>query len=888
MVNKDGGQKVRRSDTAYGTVTEERLRALLDKDCEANSVVAIKRNKISRKHYSRELGCNRSSLTRYAYVFEEYEKKYGIVTGKAHLVPEMCDWINKEYEARKLDFRGGKLDRSSFRKYFGVPSDFLWRAGVAVSLLFDDLDARARNEGYISVQIQKDLERVQLILAGDLALKADRITINLLELELKSRVSKYRLQNPPFSEAISARQAVITAEVKASKIDPYIHGSVFVFSELTSLWPRSFLKRVGVRFKQITASITLETVNARHSNLVAVLKWIGSSNNTNCRAVFNEVKEHGRVLSSNPWEDALYAYREYVIAESASESMANSAITELRPTLAGLTSGGVLPATALPLPGLSYANYRRKHLRSIAEAVITESSNTELGYIEFARNTLIEAYKASTTNINPGESREFIENLAVDLKESNNLHSDPATAIRCLLESRLEAIRIRATEIIDDAMARYDAGQCLLARSQIDGEKFELEYKSCIPGSHKRRELVRKVFPYSCSADEQDEQGIINLLGLIQQRYAGVPPSCKDTETGLGAQFFSNRYKNYGGLYSIIPMLHPDLDAVRAVLTLYLIDTGANVSVGRMLDRDCLEVSDAEGHRRITGYKARAKGKPIIVDLPEASSTVRAIEWLLSASSPLQARAASDNNKLFLGRKGGGSTLIEQDAYRAWFKRFCESTPALENIHLVPNMLRPSVLLHASLSNDGRLATGMAIGQHGLSDTQGYQQKWPTRLLYDENIRRFHTVFETLVMSSIDDAAIKLNITTEQFEARMGNLRATGLGTFCRDGRGRPGEATTTCSKLDCWNDCPNLLIVAEVEAISLLQLWQASLREVQAEWERDRPERWDHVWLPWLCLTDVVEEKMARGPLLKIWRSALKRTVEQSTQANYVPPKPW
>ena len=61
--------------------------------------------------------------------------------------------------------------------------------------------------------------------------------------------------------------------------------------------------------------------------------------------------------------------------------------------------------------------------------------------------------------------------------------------------------------------------------------------------------------------------------------------------------------------------------------------------------------------------------------------------------------------------------------YTNWFKDLAASTPGLEGIGLVPNIIRPSVLLQTALANDGRLAAGMALGQHGLAVTQGYQQK---------------------------------------------------------------------------------------------------------------------------------------------------------------------
>ena len=325
-----------------------------------------------------------------------------------------------------------------------------------------------------------------------------------------------------------------------------------------------------------------------------------------------------------------------------------------------------------------------------------------------------------------------------------------------------------------------------------------------------------------------------------------------------------------------------------AILTLYLCESGANVSVGRTLDRDCIEESDLENYARITGCKARAEGKPIYVDLPATSPAVKAINWLLSAGRRLEAAAKDDRDRLLVMRVGSRIQLMTSHWFTAWFKKFAANISSLKDIKLLPSMIRPSVLLLAALSNDGRLAVGMAIGQHGSAVTKGYQNKWPTRLLYDENIQRFQTAFESLILSSVEDAAAHLGITVEQFEDRLGNLRATGLGTFCKDHRGRPGEQSESCSKINCWDDCPHLLIVAELEAIAALQLWQAALLLAQPDWERDRPDRWEAVWLPWLCLTIVVEEKMVRGHLLKFWNDARRYADQLSAQPSFIPPKPY
>ena len=436
-------------------------------------------------------------------------------------------------------------------------------------------------------------------------------------------------------------------------------------------------------------------------------------------------------------------------------------------------------------------------------------------------------------------------------------------------------------------MSAHRSGQNLLLFANIDGESFERDYFGGTLSAVNRTVLLRAYFPRPEHATEdENKRGVANLLALITQCYGGIPPEGGAGEMGPKGQFFAKRYRSYGGLRTILPMLNPSSDAIGAALTLYLIDSGANVSVGRTLDRECCKPSDLEQYKRITGNKLRAKGKPIIVDLPETSPSIRAIAWLLSAGDKFPSSATQDVDKLFLMRIGGRVQLMTPHWYTNWFKAFASKSPGLEGLRLLPNMIRPSVLLHATLSNDGRLATGLAIGQHTEGVTQGYQQKWPTRLIYDTNIRKFTSAFETLVMSGVKDAASRLGITATQFEARLGDLRPTGLGTFCRDQRKRPG-IVGQCS-MDCWNECPNILIVAEVEAVSALQIWQASLRSAQPEWERDRPERWDEVWLPWLCLADVLEEKMARGSLVKIWNEARKRTSILSSQPGYAPPKPW
>lgn len=877
-----------------GTLSELALRALLDHDLSTTGVVADRGGKISRRHYAQLFGCSRSALTRFISTFAEYECDCGIATGPLRHLKEMREWLHTSYEAGELEIRDGKVDRTAFQKHFNLRGGTFITRHLPIRQLFDEFDARVEQERYLPVARQHEFDRVLEVLAGRPELNKDRLTVNQVKLAKTTNVPQLRFRDKLFADAIVACQAKIAAEAMTSRIDPYLHGRVFPFSGLVSLWSAAFLERVGVRFKLVAAGFAAQSLKPAYLQLVNALQWIGVSNDPHCRAVVDDAAECGRISSVDDWEESLFGYRAHLVAGIAEgtrkSSSVDSDIKALRRMLDALSSGNVVPTTSIPLPSVKHARRLSGHLRSVAEAASRDLDDEKSDYVAFARDRFVEACKDFGTDMGRGESQEFVDGMAIELRSISNLPKDPVEAVRLVLERRLGALRDRAAAIVTAAIEAHERGRELLSASEIDAASFEREYLGSELNLHERIQLVGGLFPSpKHSPPDQIEKGIANLLALIDQRHAGIPPFHGSSTTELYGQFFAKRYLDYGGLGAITRMLIPDSDAVGATLTLYLCESGANLSVGRTLDRECIEASDLEEHRRITGNKARAKGKPIIVDLPDGSPAVQAIDWLLAAGRRLEITAdEEDRDRLFLMRIGGRVQLMTPHWFTNWFKNFAASTPGVEVVRLVPNMIRPSVLLHAALSNDGRLIAGMAIGQHGLLVTQGYQQKWPTRLLYDGNMRRFQAAFETLVMSGVEDAATRLGISVEQFEARLGDLRATGLGTFCKDQRGRPGEQGNTCSKVDCWNDCPHLLIVAEVEAIASLQLWQASLRLEQPDWERDRAERWDEVWLPWLCLTDVVEEKMTRGPLLKIWIAARTRAAVISAQSGFVPPKPW
>jgi hypothetical protein len=866
---------------------------LLRHDFEADAIVASKDDKISRSHYARRMGTATFTMQRYRNVFEEYEQRAEVKTGPLRHLADMREWLSSEYSAGRLTLRDGKVDRRAFAERFELRGGTFMTRHPQIRALIEEFDTRAKNDEYLPKSLEPFVAALKTALSGQPALTKDRKTINLEAISKKTGLSVRRLGLWPYSKYISQRQAEVFEEVKASKIDPFFHERVFAFSDLLGAYPTNFLERVGVRFKQLISGRAKTSAKQPYLSIFGLLEWIGNSPNAHCLKVCQETREHGRAVTEQDWEEAVFAYRAVLLKRIADglakKTAVDTTLGVLRTTLDGLAEANIIPALSVPLPGIKLANRDGSKRKSVAEVPRSEPDEAKsTDYLNFAKARLAEARALSGLQGHPAVDNEFLQVLAGELSVDLTLPSDVTLAIRLVLQRRLSALKARCVDVVRAAQAELQRGHQLLAASQIDAAAFESTYFGEKLTKHKRMRLLRENFPIPDIADgSPNTLALANLLRLIETRHGGIPPTQSEATLQGYGQFFAKRYLELGGLSAILPLLIPDSEAIGAILTLYLLESGSNVSVGRTLPVDCVELSSLTDHKRITGHKARANGKPIITELPAESPAMQSIEWLVTASHALRVNAGSDADRLFVAQIQGRVQLITPHWYTAYFSKLSQSICELHGVKLLPSMIRPSVLLEAALSNDGRLKTGIAIGQHSEAVSQGYQQKWPTRLLYDQNLRRFSAAFESLILSSIDDAAERMGLSAEAFETRLNDLKPTGLGPYCSANGVRDSSSGERCS-LDCWNDCPNLVLVAEVNAIASLQLWQKALLAAQPVWERDRPERWDEVWLPWLCFTQVAQEKMMRGPLLKIWQASSVRAEQISSSIGYVAPRPW
>ena len=879
------------------TPLEKKLLAEVDRDLvEGRRPKLGRAGKLHRQHYAQRLGVHEAHLARSCrQIFEVLDREHGASSNAEARLDEMRQWLEDQYERRVLPIRDGKLDRTLFQQAFELKGGTFMVRYQGIRALFEEFDARAVQESYSPAALDTDVQRLRDALDDSPELNKDQLRISRPALEKKLGIPAARLWQSPFIEEIRKCEEKILHRAKQSLIDPYFAGRVFVFSDLSGLWGTAFLAKIAAQFRNAFNHVDdKENIKSRYLALHDLLSWIGGSDDAICHAV-KSATASGRLVDETAWERAVFAYREHVVSSLQqglrSKRQADQTIAAIRRVLAHMDP--VLPKLETELSGIKYARAFTVHRASLAEA--TSKSRSGADYIEFANSMLRQAADRFKVDLDHDEAMRFTEVLATEIERTRDLPSDPAHAILLVLNRRLSAISDAAAKIMEKARADMAEGETLLSQADVDGNLFYRKYAGLTSKSHTARELVRQWFPSPVGLNDYAAQAArrrarANLLALAVAEFDGILPGTANQKAAANlGQFFQKRYNDLGAKESLVPLLNPSRDACGAALTLYLVESGANVSVGRTLEHGCVEPSNQPGFKLITGHKARAKGKPIYAELPSDSPAIRAIEWYGKHSARYRAKVdRADSRSLFILQVGERCQLATPHWYTGWFKRFASEIPALHQADVVPSMIRPSVLLKAALENDGRLQVGRAIGQHSQAVTRGYQEKLPIRLLRDQHMRRFQRHFETRVLQNVVDVARNLGISAEEFEQRIAELQATGLGTFCADPYARPGSEGQRCQTVDCWRECPQLLVVANVEAIALLQIWQKSLSEARGDWERDHPERWGEVWLPWLCLTEVVQKRMSRGPLLLTWKQAEKRATELMTQSNFVPPRPF
>jgi hypothetical protein len=801
-------------------------------------------------------------------------------------VPEMRQWLRDRMADRTLELRDGKFNRTQFYTAFGETAEFwIKKKYPSVAELIDDFDREIQETGYQPQHVLDTLASLQALLDAGPPTDQNGLTISRAELERKLGVAGASFRRSPYIEAINEAQKKFREALNAHPFKSVFADKIFDFTGLErSGWQQQFLLRV-IRSFDRHYRVKGPNADSYCTAINDLLMFIALSESAYCKRIKDQLGSAERAsLLERDWVMATQEYRDNLFVRYSNGGTAGKTISTANSILKNLGNDGVFPPQTLPLIG--FRNDNATHLPSVAEVAPGSKKGRKPhvdDYLVFATSMLSQAAKAYEVEINHADENGFNAVLRDELeREDYTFAENPAAVISRVLTKRLGLLEQAARLIWEDAQSDWEYGQSLLASGVAPSDDdWSIIIREKPYNEYGRVQLLRKHFP---PLEAGNNQGLANFLKLTANRFGSQIP--KQGSQMSGAGFFAHRCHEYGKIRKLQGYLTPTTRGAAAVLTLYLLASGSNISVGRTLDLACVEESDEPNHSKITGYKARAKGKPIFATLGNRSAAVKGIRWLQQATETFRTSANfTDADRLFITRGNGhqGYQLITEATYRDEFKRMVSTIPELAGLAITPNMLRPSILLKAALESDGRTALSIAIGQHGRTVNQGYTNKLPIRALHDTDVRRFMHSMETVVVHKIEEVHEFLGISTEAFERRVDIAMKSGLGTLCADRHGRPGNDGAKCQTVDCWNDCPQLIVIARPGDVAILQIWQQSLRDVEGDWVRDQPERWGEVWLPWLCFVDAVEIKM-RNAFPKIWKEAESLASKIMSNANFRP----
>jgi len=858
-----------------------RIEAVLRCDHDAGTLVMGRSTQVSRSHYAAALGVSLQDVCNCAStLFASYDSRVFDALS-AHVTKRFDEDVHRGL----LPIRAGKVCREWFRSHAGVRH---LRPGSALQRLAEDLDQRVRDLGYLPPDRAEALRRLSAVLEADCPLAPSRRHIALEELSRRTGISRADFLVEPFFGVLREKRRALAEGRALREGDILCKGKVRPFSILFADWPRQFVLEIGPAFKTLGDTYS-DGGKSQYQYLVRALNWLAHSSHPLCMEVRSSIHA-GQPVKEATWDGALQVYRDEHChqLDPAKRGALDTHFSSLNVVFEHFAAVGILPRPLIRLTAGNPTRASEKHTPSVAEVSRSQDPDP---FLEFSSKVLRDAAEKFKVEYGELEAEPFLQCLGDEAQAMGDaLPSDIPTAVRMVVERRLALIKTAALAVVDASRAALAEGRALLGQSTLPSNFVECVQ---LAQNHwQRGRLTRAYFPHP-KTDRRDI-ATSNFLALVQHHYASIIPSAKSERFDndpVGSSFFHHRLVELGSRASMQRLITPTKDAVAAVVTMCQVDTGMNVSVALGLLTSCMRPSEARKHTEVVGHKDRAGGKAIVNELPTNGDCIKALTWLLDASAPLRRHAEGDDaSRMFLKLFGDRVTELSSDSYRELFKSLIDGIPELRGLRITPSMLRPSVLMKVTLENDGRMLAGLALGQHGEDvGNRAYQSRAPVRQLRAADIGRFQYHYESVIVVRAAEIAPLEEYTSDEIVARQTALVPTGLGTFCKDRFGRPGHEGERCTEPNCAGElCPQIEVVLTPVCAAQMQVWKASLERVAPDWERDREERWLKVWLPWLCLLTVVQEKASRGPLLCVWDAGTALRVDAENQPGYQAPCPW
>ena len=838
------------------------------------------RKKINKSAVLRSFGI---SLEVYAYTkvgdqhfsrFDTILADRGLRTRLEALPDAIKAFVTEHAQSGTLQFTGNKINRKWVVRSLGYHSPSLVR-NPAANAAIEECDKIYAHLAPVSSAYPDLADRLSArIAAGNLPIHKDRLNIEGLARELEVIPSAFDLV-PDCQTLLDRANHAIRFE---DPIRPFseIHQRNYNFQELldyfgrprTLVWAQSFLA--------VAEGLAGGTAKQIYRGLVHVLSAIGSSGK------FDDLVSaliDGRDPSRTRAKECLRWYRDTLNRSAGTIDTVAARIMNARRALThmGLLQEGIdvlVPARR----GLG--NHLPK--ASLAEASGVEIDSVSTHVTEFARSHQIEFDRR--------EVRSFLSNLAVAGSLAELEASQIPKAIEELNRQRLQQIYDVAVSIFTSGAAEFQLGQEMLQAGASQAEEI-----AELLEAHERGDLEwSEVHNFFAGRGTRGEAAYLyyidrHLGGKVPRGIKGLTTSEKIRRSRLNQAF--------GGPDALHNKLHLSADAIGAACLMYLINAGANSSVGRSLKLGCVQPSTIGGHKEVIGWKSRGGGKPIYNDLralnPDGRPTaIEALEFVEKCQPCLARHSPENADSLFLVDMVGNVKVLPEHTLLAMLRRFVAADDSLNSFVIRVDMLRSSVLLDAALSGDGNLRVAGAVANHSSSNTTShYVEKFPIRILYEAKLRKFQKLFQATIVVGIEGAAQRLGISQDEASALVGQAVSTGLGRMClKPFAGiQPGTVEgEACNRLNACHSCEAIYLIVDAGLIADLIIWHGSLKDRSEALAATRPERFNDEWADDLAWCESAIEALQRGPARKVFVEAQALANTRMATPGFAAPMPW
>ncbi len=864
--------------------TRGRLVAVLNEDLQTGDIPRSRGGKIDRRRLCAIFGFSITGMNNYVDILEDYERATGgLVNVHQRRIPEMEEWLRTGMDNGSLEVRDGKVERQAFFRHFDLPeTNTVFGRNPRIQELISRYDNLIQTSGYLPQRLRDEVNLLKKALESDPPIFKTGLSHDRTTLAKITGISIGRILRSPFKEVLDEADAILEQSVVDDPLCHVIEGRLFSFSDLTAAgWEVSFLRQLARAFKKAYDAKPAHETKQAYNVLKELLRFIAASADPSCSGIRAGLNTgSARSVRAKDWTLGTQLYASWLDSrDDHSGATAKTKLMTATGVLRHLGNAGALPELESPLRSKGEAS---QHRRTLAQEPRREGVDD---YLAFATAMLRDAAKLRAIEVDKNSETGFLLTLRTELTGTSARDGDtPSSVILRVLKRRLVAIKDALAKIYMKWRGHWERGQSLLQQGSSIGSDWRASLLPSSLNNDIRKTNLRAVFPL-----DDPDRATGNFIKLLSDHFHGLFP---DNEYGTGpyGQFFNKRALELGGKIHLQALIYPHIDAVAAVALLTMCESGMNVAVARTLFTDAMEASSIGGATHVTGEKARARGKPIHAHLDNRSNAVMGMKWLLDASTGLRSLLSSDDQKLLFVTQTPkfGPKYLEEYFLRDFLKRVVADIPELADLNVTPAMLRPTVLLIAALEGDGGLRISANLGQHGDNVNQGYSDHPPTRFNRDAEVRDFVDSLQAVSFHMNEDVQEWLGYSKTEVEAKIDDVMETGLGTFCRDLHGRPGNDGAKCKTFDCWNSCPQMIFIPRKRELVLLIIWKASLIEAEAEWVRDRPERWYGLWFYWLEFIAAVERKILQATMGKIWREALKLAEEVMAHPNFKPRRPY